>query len=57
MQSEKNGRSDNASVSVHGEAMPNEEIALMSRQVDQSGTKEGHETTTYNVNWFLGQST
>ena len=44
-------------VSVHGEAMPNEGIALMSRQVDQSGTEEGHETTTYKMNWFFGRST
>ena len=50
MQSKENGRSDNASVSAHGEAMPNERIALMRRWVNQSGMEEGHETTTYKMN-------
>ena len=44
-------------VSAHGEALPNEGIALMWRWVDQSETEEGHEMTKYKMNWFLGRST
>ena len=57
MQSKENRRSDNAGVSACGEVMPNEGIALMRRRVDQSRTEEGHETTTYKMNWLLGRST